>query len=134
MSQFQYKMAAVLVLVSAATSASAQLSIVKSSIDCGGGRSAAGSFVLSSTNGQADAANTVAAGSFRLTGGFWGTGAGCPVCAADFNNDQGIDGDDVIAFFADWDQSRGCADSNRDGGIDGDDVIFFFESWDAGGC
>ena len=54
-------------------------------------------------------------------------------CYADYNNDQGIDGDDVIAFFGDWDANLGCADVNRDGGVDGDDVIAFFTAWDNGG-
>jgi hypothetical protein len=58
-------------------------------------------------------------------------GPGAPVaCAADWNNDGGVDGDDVIAFFADWDRS--LADINGDGGTDGDDVIVFFASWDNG--
>ncbi|MFZ4573246.1 MAG: CHRD domain-containing protein [Phycisphaerales bacterium] len=54
-------------------------------------------------------------------------------CFGDFNNDGGIDGDDVIAFFADWDANRACADVNGDTGVDGDDVIAFFNAWDAGG-
>jgi hypothetical protein len=54
-------------------------------------------------------------------------------CFADFNNDDGIDGDDVIAFFAAWDSSIGCADLNADEGVDGDDVIAFFAAWDANG-
>jgi hypothetical protein len=58
-------------------------------------------------------------------------GPGAPVaCVADWNNDGGVDGDDVIAFFSDWD--RGLADINGDGGTDGDDVIVFFASWDNG--
>ena len=54
-------------------------------------------------------------------------------CYADFNSDTGIDGDDVIEFFVEWDRGRGCADITRDGGVDGDDVIGFFEAWDRGG-
>jgi hypothetical protein len=49
-------------------------------------------------------------------------------CLADWNQDGGIDGDDVIAFFGDWDQ--GNADYNDDDGTDGDDVIAFFGDWD----
>jgi hypothetical protein len=51
-----------------------------------------------------------------------------PGCAADWNNDGGIDGDDVIQFFAEWDAND--ADYNGDGGTDGDDVIAFFADWD----
>ena len=52
-------------------------------------------------------------------------------CPADWNQDTGVDGDDVISFFTDWDISN--ADFNEDGGTDGDDVIAFFARWD-GGC
>ncbi|MFZ4576406.1 MAG: hypothetical protein ACOYN0_18635, partial [Phycisphaerales bacterium] len=55
---------------------------------------------------------------------------GVPACGADWNHDNGVDGDDVIAFFADWDISQ--ADYTGDGGTDGDDVIAFFADWDAG--
>jgi hypothetical protein len=54
-------------------------------------------------------------------------------CAADFNNDGGIDGDDVIGFFGEWDTGGGCADVDASGGVDGDDVILFFGLWDNGG-
>lgn len=53
-------------------------------------------------------------------------------CAADFNLDGGVDGDDVIGFFAAWDAGDLAADFNGDGGVDGDDVIAFFGRWDAG--
>ncbi|MFN7337925.1 MAG: hypothetical protein ACK5SZ_02125, partial [bacterium] len=51
-------------------------------------------------------------------------------CAADINGDGGVDGDDVIAFFAAWDANN--LDYNNDGGTDGDDVIAFFADWDSG--
>lgn len=54
-------------------------------------------------------------------------------CFADYNNDEGIDGDDVIAFFADWDNNVLCADCDASDGVDGDDVILFFASWDNAG-
>ena len=53
-------------------------------------------------------------------------------CPGDYNNDTGVDGDDVIAFFTDWDNGAIEADLTGDEGVDGDDVIFFFEHWDAG--
>ena len=58
----------------------------------------------------------------------------CPVCAADFNNDGGIDGSDVGAFFDAWENGTPCGDVNQDGGIDGNDVEFFFGVWEQGGC
>jgi hypothetical protein len=66
-----------------------------------------------------------------------GTGPTCAWqadgCYADYNNDGGIDGDDVIAFFGDWDSSNDCADADASAGVDGDDVIAFFAAWDASG-
>jgi hypothetical protein len=53
-------------------------------------------------------------------------------CTADYNNDGSVDGDDVIAYFADWDSGLIAADFNNDGGVDGDDVIDFFGAWDSG--
>ncbi|MBS0195258.1 MAG: hypothetical protein JSR77_00710 [Planctomycetes bacterium] len=58
----------------------------------------------------------------------------CPACAADYNQDGGVDGADVAAFFADWENSTGCADVSQDGGVDGADVDFFYQRWEAGGC
>ncbi|MBX3384930.1 MAG: hypothetical protein KF864_15645, partial [Phycisphaeraceae bacterium] len=55
-------------------------------------------------------------------------------CPADYNNDGGVDGADVEAFFADWEQGLPAADVNGDGGIDGADVEFFFAAWENGGC
>ena len=52
------------------------------------------------------------------------------VCPADVNADGGVDGDDVIVFFARWDANQ--ADFDGSGGTDGDDVIAFFARWDAG--
>ncbi len=57
--------------------------------------------------------------------------AGCP---ADFNQDGGIDGADVQAFFAAWENGDLSADVNADGGVDGSDVDSFFASWEAGVC
>jgi hypothetical protein len=76
-----------------------------------------------------------------LSGVYSGGSSNCSSCAwqadgcyADYNNDgNGIDGDDVIAFFADWDAGNACADVDGANGVDGDDVIAFFSAWDAGG-
>ncbi|MBX3410684.1 MAG: hypothetical protein KF859_12470 [Phycisphaeraceae bacterium] len=57
----------------------------------------------------------------------------CP-CPADFNQDGGVDGADVEAFFIAWEASEPEADANCDGGIDGADVETFFICWELGGC
>ncbi|MBS0196922.1 MAG: hypothetical protein JSR77_09200 [Planctomycetes bacterium] len=65
------------------------------------------------------------------------TAAGLPVpgnppCPADFNQDGGIDGADVEAFFTSWELGDSSADFNHDGGVDGADVEAFFMNWEAG--
>ncbi|MBX3409537.1 MAG: hypothetical protein KF859_06585 [Phycisphaeraceae bacterium] len=57
-----------------------------------------------------------------------------PPCPADFNNDGGVDGADVEAFFLAWEAGDTIADVNGDGGVDGADVETFFSAWEAGGC
>ena len=52
--------------------------------------------------------------------------------SADFNQDGGVDGSDVDAFFAAWEAGESTADLNQDGGIDGADVDTFFRSWENG--
>ena len=55
-------------------------------------------------------------------------------CMADFNQDGGVDGQDVQVFFDDWEHGRSRSDVNLDGGVDGSDVVAFFAAWEAGGC
>ena len=55
-------------------------------------------------------------------------------CAADFNQDGGVDGADIEAFFIQWEAGTAAADVNEDGGVDGADVDLFFTLWEAGGC
>ncbi len=55
-------------------------------------------------------------------------------CPADFNQDGGIDGVDVEAFFIAWQAAEPEADINTDGGVDGGDVETFFLLWSAGAC
>jgi hypothetical protein len=56
------------------------------------------------------------------------------LCIADFNQDGGVDGTDVEAFFLVWSTGAAAADVNNDGGVDGSDVEAFFGYWSAGGC
>ncbi|MBS0195583.1 MAG: hypothetical protein JSR77_02390 [Planctomycetes bacterium] len=56
---------------------------------------------------------------------------GC-TCPADFNQDGGVDGSDVQAFFLVWEAGESPADTNCDGGVDGLDVEAFFIAWEAG--
>ena len=55
-------------------------------------------------------------------------------CPADFNQDGGVDGGDIDAFFVAWEGGDSAADVNQDGGVDGNDVDTFFVAWENGGC
>ncbi|MBX3383335.1 MAG: hypothetical protein KF864_07480 [Phycisphaeraceae bacterium] len=55
-------------------------------------------------------------------------------CVADYNQDGGVDGQDVEAFFLDWELGESAADVNEDGGVDGQDVEYFFTRWESGEC
>jgi hypothetical protein len=55
-------------------------------------------------------------------------------CPADFNQDGGVDGSDIDAFFAAWELGEPAADVNQDGGVDGGDIGTFFAAWENGGC
>jgi hypothetical protein len=55
-------------------------------------------------------------------------------CPADFNADGGVDGADVVDFFAAWEAGESSSDVNQDGGVDGGDIDVFFAAWEAGGC
>ena len=62
-----------------------------------------------------------------------GAVAEAPNCRADFNQDGGVDGQDIEAFFLAWAVGDDIADFNQDGGVDGSDVESFFLAW-ADGC
>lgn len=61
-------------------------------------------------------------------------GSACPTCAADFDNNGGVDGGDLAAFFADFEAGAECADVDQNGGVDGGDLAVFFTLFEAGGC
>ncbi|MBS0197722.1 MAG: thrombospondin type 3 repeat-containing protein [Planctomycetes bacterium] len=63
-----------------------------------------------------------------------GIGDVCERCYADFNEDGGVDGADVTAFFDSWQYGATDADVNEDGGVDGSDVVTFFDVWELGRC
>lgn len=65
-----------------------------------------------------------------------GTLGACPgpACPADYNQDGGVDGQDIEAFYVDFEDGLLGADVNQDGGVDGSDVEYFFLRWEAGGC
>jgi len=59
--------------------------------------------------------------------------AGVPVtppCPADWDGDDDVDSDDVVAFFTDFE--NGEADLDGDGDTDSDDIIGFFTGFESG--
>lgn len=54
------------------------------------------------------------------------------ICPGDFNDDGGIDGQDLFAFFEAWSNGESAADLNFDGGTDGGDITAFFVRWEQG--
>jgi hypothetical protein len=53
-------------------------------------------------------------------------------CRGDFNQDGGVDGADIEAFFLAWETGGVAGDVNEDGGVDGSDIEAFFVLWEAG--
>ncbi|MFZ4575809.1 MAG: GC-type dockerin domain-anchored protein [Phycisphaerales bacterium] len=68
----------------------------------------------------------------RNEGSAWVFSLSESLCPADFNQDGGVDSDDVIALLGAWDAGDAAADFNTDGGVDSEDVNAFFARWDWG--
>lgn len=62
------------------------------------------------------------------------SGSTCSPCAADFDQNGGVDGADIAAFFGDYEQGLPCGDVDQNGGVDGADIAIFFQAYEAGGC
>jgi hypothetical protein len=58
----------------------------------------------------------------------------CPACPADFDQDGGVTGADVEAFFLAFEAGDACGDTDLDGGVTGADVEAFFVAFENGGC
>ncbi len=58
----------------------------------------------------------------------------CAPCAADYDQDGGVTGADLAAFFVDYEAGAACADVDDDGGVTGGDIGYFFTVFEAGGC
>jgi hypothetical protein len=93
---------------------------------------------VGAVSGLVNGVNRILVVSFEETGragaAWFDLRVGPPPCLADFNQDGGIDGGDIGAFFDAWEAADPAADVNEDGGIDGGDVAAFFALWEQGGC
>lgn len=58
----------------------------------------------------------------------------CPPCAADFDQNGGVDSNDSAEFFLHFEAGCSCADVDANGGVDGGDISAFYTLFEAGGC
>jgi len=56
----------------------------------------------------------------------------CDACIGDTDCDGDTDSDDIVTFFAAWDQGNSAGDVDGDGDTDSDDIVVFFGAWDSG--
>jgi hypothetical protein len=109
----------ILMFLLSVSTANADYSISWHTIDGGGGQSSGGTYTLTGTIGQHDAAYS-AGGDYELLGGFW---PGGPLCFVEF--------EDFARFAEQWlDSGDGLAgDLDDDGDVDFDDLSLFVDEW-----
>jgi len=65
-------------------------------------------------------------------------GGGCPWetfgCTADQDGDDDVDSDDIVVFFANFENGDTCGDQDGDEDVDSDDIVIFFGLFEQGGC
>ena len=95
-------------------------------------------WVLTAANGMSAAAGTIVGEGINPSGQVqaWRAmlGEDTYFCVSDFDQNGGIDGQDVESFFIAFEANDERADANRDGGVTGNDVEAFFLQWAAGEC
>jgi len=96
--------------------------------------SSGGDFVVASWADGTAGNYDVMANRINFDGTIGQGGPSCPACAADYDNNGGVDGGDLAAFFGDFEAGEACADVDGNGGVDGGDLGFFFTVFEAGGC
>jgi len=80
----------------------------------------AGEYTISFTNPCGTAVSTAATVTVR--------------CIGDFNQDGGIDGNDIDSYFASWEAAVPDADVDFDGIVDSADAGSFLDRWSNGRC
>ena len=89
---------------------------------------------LSDRSGNSRDLTQVGAAGFGTALWTSGPACECPSCAADYDQNGGVDGGDIGAFFVDFESGAACADVDLDGGVTGADIGAFFLAYEAGGC
>jgi hypothetical protein len=104
-----------------------------SSLDCGGGTSAGGTFELNGTIGQWDAGpvakESMSGATFELIGGFWAAEA--PSCMGDLDGDGAVAAPDIAVLLGAW-GGTGAADLDGDGAVGAPDLAMLLGAW--GSC
>lgn len=116
---------ALLILLFSVNISLADYRIVWSTIDGGGGTSSGGTYQLTGTIGQPDAAYLVG-GQHELLGGFWTGGPLCIVHMEDFAQFASFWMDGPCDASNNW---CGGADLNTSESVNSDDFALFFEAW-----
>lgn len=125
-------------ILAGAVSTTAQaggLSLVRSTIDGGGGVMSAGQFVLHGTIGQHDASTSPPTGAgYGVTGGFWTPPALPDPCPADLAPPFGVlDLADIIAFITAFGAADPIADFAPPFGVfDLADIVAYVTAFQAG--
>jgi hypothetical protein len=116
--------------LSAAASASAQLSINWCTIDGGGGTSAGGVYTLSGTIAQPDA-GTLGNASLQCNGGYWSVPLQ-PSCYADCDQSGSLNVNDFVCFQSRFAGANSYADCDQSGTLNVNDFVCFQARFAAG--
>jgi len=101
------------------------LSIVRSTIISGGGRSS--TKVLSVTGATATSIPS-SGGPYTLTSGFWSAQTATPLCPADLDDDGSVGAADLSLLLASW-GAGGSADLDGDGSVGAADLSLLLAAW-----
>ena len=111
----------IVIFASLATSAAIaqNYTITPSTLDCGGGTTTGGTYLLSGTIGQPDA-GVVTGGTYVLLGGFWPPIGVEPPCPGDADGNGTIDLTDLALVLSDFGKSGQSlsGDVDNDGDVD----------------
>lgn len=100
-------------------------------INGGGGTSAGGTFVLTGTLAQPDAAPESVGDDFALVSGFWrGDVVASPACPTDVDDSGSVDFSDLLVVLAAWGPCPECpSDLDGSGSVDFADLLAVLAAW-----
>lgn len=108
---------------------SLEAELVWSTIDGGGAMQASGgSYAVSFTIGQHDAAPRRVVDVYSFVPGFWGAACEFNSCAGDLNLDGAVNGLDLGLLLTAWGMD-GPADLDQSGAVDGVDLGMLLSNW-----